>query len=72
MSANSTNIAIRLVLAVSAMLLVAPCSMAQNTADTASAITVDGKEKHLSGGGCTNRARRKRDQPQGNHIRAPR
>ncbi|HJE39888.1 MAG TPA: F0F1 ATP synthase subunit A [Candidatus Amulumruptor caecigallinarius] len=44
MSANSTNIAIRLVLAVSAMLLVAPCSMAQNTADTASAITVDGKE----------------------------
>lgn len=44
MSANSTNIAIRLVLAVSAMLLVAPCSMAQNTADTESAITADGKE----------------------------
>ena len=34
MSAKSKNIAIRLVLAVSALLLVAPCSMAETAADT--------------------------------------
>lgn len=36
MSAKSHNIVIRLVLAVSALLLVAPCSMADNAADTTS------------------------------------
>lgn len=44
MSAISKYIAIRLVLAVSALLLVAPCSMAGNAADTNNAQTGEAKE----------------------------